>query len=1174
MKNQIKKWREFGLSSLAVNNRKTVYLIITLLLIGGLSAYNNMPRESFPQIQVPEIYVNVPYPGNSPEIITDKIIKPFEKELNKLKGIEKINSTAIQGFGIVKIEFDFGVTPKEAKRAVEEALTDARSTKTFAQDLPIEPTIQEVDVNEFPIININLSGKYPVDILKEKADLIKDRLESISEINSVDIRGVQEKKLKIEIRKYDAEAKRISFSDVESAILSENTTIGAGNLKIDGIDNFIIIEGKFKDFNELNNLVVKHEENDNVYLRDIANVSFADADTTSYARQNGQPVVMLDVKKRAGENIINAIDKLKIQVKNLQSQFPKDMSLTYTNDQSIMIRSQVSNLENSIVFGVVLVVFVLLFFLGLRNALFVGIAIPFSMFLSFIILDFAGVSLNIMVLFSLVLALGMLVDNGIVVVENVYRLMDDGLNAIEATKKGVGEVAWPIIASTATTLAAFVPLALWPGTIGEFMQYLPITLMIVLGSSLFVALVITPVLLAVLMKVESQNQNRKNTLKIFAGVFIFGVLMSFLEFNTLGNLTIIISFLILINGFFLSPGTKWFQERFLPKLESGYQTFLSWVLQKKRPAWIILGTFCTLFMSFVLTGLFPPKVLFFPENQPNYISVFVELPVGTNISKTNSTTLSVKKKITSLLSEPIKGKDSVSYLQSKDQEFIDGKLVETFFVESIIEQVGKGTSDPNSGPSFGETPHKARITISFCEFSHRNGLNTSEVKRLIEQAVMGKFHADVTIVVDKEQSGPPQKSPINIEVTGSENYSELTKRAETVQEYLIKKNIEGIQKLKLDVEVNKSEVQIEINRQYAKRVGLSTSQIAQSIRTSLFGKDVSTYNYGDEDYDINIRFNENDRKDISSILNQKIMFMNNRGVKLSIPISSVVNNVKTINKHAAVVRKNQNNTVTVFSGVQEGYNANEIITVVKKHLAEFSSSKEGQEFVTAGYHYRFTGQMEDQEKELAFLSGALLFAVFLILLILVTQFNAFSSPVIILSSVVLSLAGVFLGIVISRNDFVIIMTMIGIISLAGIVVNNAIVLVDYTNLIRKRKREKLNLDELALSSDEGFRASVIEGCKTRLRPVLLTAVTTILGLFPLASGLNINFFTLINEWDPQIFFGGDNVIFFKPMSLAIIYGLTFATFLTLVVVPIMYYSIYKFKVWLFEKLNWTIKIDL
>ena len=1174
MRKKIDQWREFKLSSLAVNNRKTVYLIITIFLIGGISAYKNMPRESFPQIQVPEIYVNVPYPGNSPEIIADKIIKPFEKELNKLKGIEKITSTATQDFGILKIEFDFAITPKDAKRAVEEALTDARSAKTFAQDLPVEPTIQEIDVNEFPIININLSGEYPVDILKEKAELIKERLESISEINAVEIRGVQEKKVKIEIRKFDAEANRVSFGDIESAIQSENTTIGAGNLKIDGIDNFIIIDGKFKDFDDLNSLVVKHEDNDNVYLRDVANVSFSDADTTSYARQNSQPVVMLDVKKRAGENIINAIDKLKLEIGRLEKSFPSDMRLTYTNDQSVMIRSQVSNLENSIVFGVLLVVFVLLFFLGLRNALFVGIAIPFSMFLSFILLNSAGVSLNIMVLFSLVLALGMLVDNGIVVVENVYRLMDDGLNAFEATKKGIGEVAWPIIASTATTLAAFVPLALWPGIIGEFMQYLPITLMIVLGSSLFVALVITPVLLAVLMKVESDNKNTKRLLKSFAVLVIAGIIMLSIGQNSLGNLSLIIAGLVILNGFVFSPGTLWFQNSFLPRLEFGYQKFLKLVLYKKRPIWVILGTFFTLILSFILTGLFPPKVLFFPENQPNYINVFVELPVGTNISETNAATVSITKEINRVLSQPISKIDSLSYLDASDIEVINNKTIITPFVESIIEQVGKGTSDPNSGPSFGETPNKARITISFCEFSHRKGLNTSKVKRLIEKSLQGKFHADITIVVDKEQSGPPQQPPINIEITGSTDYSELTKRAEILQQFLIKKRIEGVQRLKLDVEVNKSEIQVDVNREYAKRVGLSTGQIAQSIRTSLFGKDVSNYNFNDEDYDINIRYNEKNRRDISSILEQKIMFMNNRGVKLSVPISAVVKNIKKINKYAAVVRKNQNNTVTVFSGVQEGYNANEIISIVKDYLVEFNNTPNGEDFTKDGFSYKFTGQMEDQEKELAFLSSALLFAVFLILLILVTQFNAFSSPVIILSSVVLSLAGVFLGIVISRNDFVIIMTMIGIISLAGIVVNNAIVLVDYTNLIRKRKRKELQLEVEEIVSNEDFKNAVIEGGKTRLRPVLLTAITTILGLFPLASGLNINFFTLVSEGDPQVFFGGDNVIFFKPMSLAIIYGLTFATFLTLVVVPIMYYTIYRFKIWLFKKIGWSVKIEL
>ena len=1174
MKKQIDQWREFGLSSVSVNNRKTVYLIILILLIGGLSGYQNMPRESFPQIQVPEIYVNIPYPGNSPEIITDKIIKPFEKELNKLKGIEKIESTSIQDFGIVKIEFDFAITPKEAKRAVEEALSDARSTKSFAQDLPVEPTIQEIDVNEFPIININLSGEYPVDLLKEKAEVIKDRVEAIAEINAVDIRGVQQKKVKVEIRKYDAEAKNVSFSDIEGAIQSENTTIGAGNLKIDGIDNFIIIEGKFKDYNDLRDLVIKHEDQDNVYLRDVADVSFTDADTTSYARQNGQPVVMLDVKKRAGGNIINAIDQLKVVVEDLKKSFPNDMSLTYTNDQSVMIRSQISNLENSIVFGVILVVFVLLFFLGLRNALFVGIAIPFSMFLSFILLNAAGVSLNIMVLFSLVLALGMLVDNGIVVVENVYRFMDEGYPAIEATKKGVGEVAWPIIASTATTLAAFVPLALWPGIIGEFMQYLPITLIIVLGSSLFVALVINPVLLAVLMKVENEKISNKRFLRSFLLITSIGIVFIFLGIQSMGNLLLIIGGLILLNRYVLFPSTGWFQNKLLPKIEAGYQRFLKWVLHKKRPVWIIVGTFMTLILSFILTGVFPPKVLFFPENQPNYINVFVELPVGTNIAQTNQTTLKIKKEIDNVLNSPISDEDTLSYYEIADIEINDTIITTTPFVSSIIEQVGKGTSDPNAGPSFGETPHKSRITVSFCEFSHRKGLNTSLVKSEIESALMGKFHADITIIVDKEQSGPPQKPPVNIEVTGGMNYGELTKKAEKIQQFIANGNIKGLQKLKLDVEINKAEIQIEIDREYAKRVGLSTGQIAQSLRTSLFGKDVSTYNYKEDDYDINIRFNDTYRTNLNSILQQKVMFMNNRGQKLSIPISAVVKEVKEVNKHAAVVRKNLNNTVTVFAGVQEGYNPNEIINQVKELLAQFDKSDEGVSFINDGYKYKFTGQMEDQQKELSFLSTALLVAVFLILLILVTQFNAFSSPIIILTSVVLSLAGVFLGIVISRNDFVIIMTMIGIISLAGIVVNNAIVLVDYTNLIRKRKRKELDLDVEILLPNEKVKEAVIEGGKTRLRPVLLTAITTILGLFPLASGLNIDFFSLVREWDPKIFFGGDNVIFFKPMSLAIIYGLTFATFLTLVVVPTMYYIIYRFKIWLFQKMNWNIKIEL
>lgn len=1174
-------FKEFGLSTISVNNRKTVYLVILILLLGGASAYMNMARESFPEVQIPKIYANIPYPGNSPEIIEDKIIRPFEKELNTLKGLDKISATAIQDFAVLQIEFDFSVSPKEAKRLVEDALSDARANKTFAQDLPVEPTIQEMDVNDFPIINVNLSGDYPVDFLKEQAEYLQDEIEALGEINTADIRGVQEQKLKIEVRKYDAEAKQISFQDIENAIQSENLTIGAGNLKIGGIDHFVIIEGKYENYEDLKNLVVKHEGTDNIYLHEVADISFGDTDTTSYARQNGKPVVMIDVKKRAGANIIEAIDQVKEIVYRAQkSEIPEDIEVTFTNDQSNKIRSQISNLENSIIFGVILVVGVLLFFLGLRNALFVGIAIPLSMLLSFMLLGAAGVTLNIMVLFSLVLALGMLVDNGIVVVENIYRLMDEGMNSFEAAKKGVGEVAWPIIASTATTLAAFVPLALWPGMMGQFMQYLPITLMIVLSSSLIVALVINPVLTAVLMKVEEEAPNKKRVLLWTTGFFLLAVLFYLGHSWTWGNIMMTIAVLIVSSAFIFNPLTHLFQNKILPRLENGYRNFLSKIMIGKRPGFVLLGTFGILILSFVLLGLFPPKVVFFPDNQPNYLNIFIEHPVGTGIEVTNSTTKEIKEIIDNVLETPRKEKGKeISYNSVYDiskTRLSDGSIhLDTIpFIESVIEQVGKGTSDPMQGPSFGSTPNKARITVSFCEFSHRKGMNTSEVKHAVEKALKGKFNADVKIVVDKEKNGPPQKAPINLEITGPSDYSLLVEEAEKIRQFLDTMNVKGVQKLKLDVDLNKAEIKINLDREYAKRAGMSTGQIASTIRTALFGKDVSTYDTNDETYDINVRMGEKFRGDVDALLDQKVMFMNNRGKKLSIPIRSVVKDIDIVYKNGAIKRNDLTNMVTIISGVEEGENANEIVEQLKVKMDGYKNTDNGVAFERKGFNFNFTGQMEEQAKEMAFLSTALMIAVFLILLIIVTQFNSFSTPTIILMSVVLSLAGVFLGIVISQDDFVIIMTMIGIISLAGIVVNNAIVLVDYTNLLRKRKREDLELTEDDLLPIEEIKQAIIKGGQTRLRPVLLTAITTILGLIPLATGLNINFFTLYSEFDPQIFIGGDNVMFFGPMSWTIIYGLTFATFLTLVVVPVTYYLLYKLKLWVYKIGGWTLRNNL
>jgi multidrug efflux pump subunit AcrB len=1243
--NILDKFKDFTLSTLAVKNRKTVYLILAMILIGGAAAYQSMPRESFPEVQIPQIYVNVPYPGNSPEIITDKIIKPLEKELNKLKGIEKIKSTATQDFGILDIKFKSSVTPDDAKDLVEEALNDARSDKSFAQDLPVEPTVAKFDVSDMPIVNINLSGNYPVQYLKDRAELLKDKIEGLSEVNSADIRGVQDQKLKIEMRKYDAEAKGISFRDIEQAIKNDNLTVGAGNLSIDGIDHFVKIEGKFKTEEEILNLVVKHEGVNDVYLYEVADVSFGDVDISSYARQNGNSVVMLDIKKRAGENIISAIDKIKIIVNQakLNGQLPENLDVTYTNDQSSKIRSQVSNLENSIIFGMLLVIGVLLFFLGLRNALFVGIAIPLSMFMSMVFLNMFGVTLNIMVLFSLVLALGMLVDNGIVVVENVYRLMDEeGMNGIKAAIYGVGEVAWPIIASTATTLAVFIPLALWPGTMGQFMQYLPITLMVVLGSSLFVALIINPVLTAVLMKLEEAKQtyNFKSAVFLLIGL-VLGFGFSLLEtvtgsgfakflavlilgsvvilaplkymfyaketetkyalipglllivFSILfyvfisiltGNILFTLGLLILLNKFYFIPVTDWFQNKILPKIENGYQSVLDYTMKGKRSLWIFIGTFGLLFFSFFLVGAFPPKILFFPDNEPNYFNVFIEHPAGTDINVTNQTTKEVKQVVDAVLNKKHHGKiggKTKDYTYGSAYKVVNIKDVKNhivkdtvYFVESIIEQVGKGTSDNKMGPAFGETPHKAKITVAFCEFKNRQGLSPAKVMKEVQDTLKNWGYADVKIIVDKEKNGPPQEPPVNIEVTGSENYKEIIIGAELIKKYLTDKNVSGVQELTSSVELNKAEINIDLNRAFLRANGMSTGQIASTIRTALFGNDISTFEVDDDIYDINLRLGKQFRGGIDDLLDQKIIFMNNRGQKMNIPIRSVVNDVEINYTNSSIKRTNQINLVTVYSDVEQGANANEVVDKLKGEMEGFSNSPEGQKFEQMGLNYKFSGQMDEQAKEMAFLSKALLIAVFLILFIIIAQFNSFSTPAIILISVILSLVGVFLGIVISRDNFVIMMTMIGIISLAGIVVNNVIVLIDYTNLLRKRRREELGLTETELLPIEDIKSAIIQGGKTRLRPVLLTAITTILGLIPLATGMNIDFFSLYTDLDPQIFFGGDNAIFFGPMSWTIIYGLTFSTFLTLVVVPAMYYLLYRFKLYIYKKMNWELKIDI
>ena len=1075
-----KKIKEFKLSSWAISNRTTVSVITFIIVLSGLLSYTGMARENFPEIIIPQIYVATPYPGNSALDVEKLITKRLEKEINSITGVDKITSNSIQGYSSIVVEFSFDFTPAEALQKVKDKIDVAMADPDFPKDLPSEPSVSEMNFSErIPIMNINLSGEFSMDQLKEYAEYLEDKIEELSEISSVDIRGVQEKELEIAVDLYKMEASKISFNDIENAVAFENMSISGGDILENGIRRTVRVLGEFKDPLAVKDIIVKQEKGNIVYLRDIADVDFKEQEKESFAREYLQPVVMLDVKKRGGQNLLDASTKIDALLEDAAANvFPHNLIISKTNDQSNDTRTMVSDLENSIILGVILVVAVLYFFLGFRNALFVGIAIPLSMFLSFSILSFMGVTLNTMVLFSLVIALGMLVDNGIVVVENVYRLMDEGYPRIKAAKLGVGEVAMPIIASTATTLAAFLPLILWEGIMGEFMKWLPITLIIVLSSSLFVALIINPMLISVYMKVMPKKESKVT---------------------------------------------------FISKLETLYERFLSYALKGKKPGSIIVGTFGLLILAGFLMYAFPPKILFFPNTDAKQVFVFIEYPIGTDIEETNLISMKIEK-------------DIEDYL--KKYEVND----ENFLITSVIGQVGEGTSDPSRGQEGGKSPNKARITIDFVKYQDRQGVNTETVLRDIRNLLQG--YPGVSIVVDKPADGPPTGAPINIEVKG-DDYVLILETANRLKSFINNSNIGGIEELKLDIDQGKPELLVSVDRQKARRLGISTGQIGANLRTALYGKEISTYKNAEDDYPINLRLKDEMRYNKSALLDQKITFRNQSDGQIKqVPISAVAT-TENQSSFSAIKRIDMERVVTIFSNVLNDYNPTEVNDKIRSIAKKFEIPKN----ITIS----FTGEQEKQAEEMAFLSRALLIAVLLIFLILVAQFNSATTPIIISISVFLSLIGVLFGLLIFRMDFVILMTMIGIISLAGIVVNNAIVLIDYINLTIIRKRRELGLEQTDKLTPSLLVECVVEAGRTRLRPVILTAITTILGLLPLALGININFRTLITQLNPNFYIGGENVAFWGPMGWAIIFGLSFATFLTLVVVPILFYLINKLK---------------
>lgn len=1109
--------REFGISSLSVDNRTSVVILTLIITFLGMFAYRTMPKESFPEIVIPTVYVGTAYPGNSPVDMENLITRPIEKELKSINNLKDVSSTSIQDFSSIVVEFNPNVDISKALQDVKDAVDKAKSE--LPSDLDRDPDVLEINTSEFPIMNVNISGNYTEQELKKYGEFLEDEIEKLSEISSADLSGTIEREIQINADLYKMESHGVTFSDISSAVADENVTISGGNILSGDYRRTLRIAGEFTDPMQLENVIVKTENNNIVYLRDVASVSDTYKERESYARSNKLPVVTINVVKRSGENLLDASDKIKELIEEVKiNRFPEDLAVTITNDQSKATRSQVDNLENSIISGVILVVLVLMFFLGFRNALFVGIAIPLSMFISFLVLNSLGVTLNLMVLFSLILALGMLVDNGIVVVENIYRLMQEGKSPVRAAKEGVGEVAWPIITSTATTLAAFLPLAFWDDIIGEFMKYLPITLIIVLSSSLFVALVINPVLTALFMKI--QDVDEKKPVKkpmIVAGVLTFLAIVSyFITWIALGNLLFLAALLTIFNVFALRKAIRWFQNVFLVKLENMYENTLHFALRGMKPYFFFVGTILLLVVSLVLLGIRAPQILFFPDNQPSLVSIYMEKPIGTDIEATNDFVHQLEDDLFELL-EPYES-----------------------IIESVITQIGEGTGDPLEGPSQATTPHKAKITIGFEEYQFREGVNTNEVMEKIRNLAEG--YPGVLVTVDKQRNGPPVGKPINIEVSG-EDFDQLITFVNQLREHINESGIQGIEELKTDLELGNPELIIDIDREKARRFGLSTSTIANELRTALFGLEVSKFKEGEDDYPIQLRLAKEYRYDIGALLNKKISFRDKFGNLKEIPISSVAS-LEYSSTYGSVKRKDLERVITLFSNVNDGYNATEINNEIKRLVQDFE--------VPEGIDLSFTGEQEEQAKSAEFLTRALLISISLIFLIIVAQFNSVTTPFIIMASVIFSTIGVFLGLVAFNMNFVIIMTGIGIISLAGVVVNNAIVLIDYTNLVRARRKEELNIPEGEFLAKEELLDSIIQGGKIRLRPVLLTAVTTVLGLIPLALGMNIDFYGLLSSFDPKFYIGGDNADFWGPMAWTVIFGLTFATFLTLVIVPVMY----------------------
>ena len=1096
-------YKEFAPTSWAIDHETSVGVLLFFIIILGFLSYRTIPRESFPEVEIPTIAVNTIYPGVSPADIESLLTRPLEEELSTISDIKDLTSTSVEGYSSIIAEFETSVNLDEALQKIREKVDLAKT------ELPAEaedPSIFEFSFSEIPIMQVNLAGQYDLVRLKEVGQALQDRIEQIPSVLRVEVRGGLEREVKVDVQLDRLQFYDLSINDVIDAIRNENVNIPGGSIDVGSFTYLVRVDGEFDDPTAIDDLVIEAESGRPVYVRDVATVEFGFQDRTSFARLDDSPVVTLDIIKRSGYSIIETSDMVKVAVLEMEPILPPTTVVKVTSDQSTQVGDMVSNLENNIISGLILIVIVLLFFLGVGNSLFVAISIPLSMLLTFVVLNALEITLNMVVLFSLILALGMLVDNAIVVVENIYRYVEEGWDKREASKKATGEVAGPVIAATLTTLAAFAPLMFWPGQVGEFMGFMPITLIIALSSSLFVALLIIPTLCARFLRLESEpTQKLPPMARRVLMVMTVGIFFLIGLANPLSALVTLMLVIFVFAGyrFLVRDISRKFQGSWLPNIMESYTKKLETAIDSNKV--VLLSSISGLFLTLLVFSWANSGVEFFPEDMPpEDIMVDVQLPVGSRAEATDE----IAQQMEMTISEA-------------------NGIVDASSVVATLGGSGSGGSNPMGGGASG--PNTGRVTVSMVEFGSRQFDARDFLAEM--QASLGTEVAGAEITVDQSASGPAQGLPINIEITG-EDPAVLKDLSDQVLSTLQNNSVYGkLVGLESDLDQARPELSVYVDREKAALYGVSSREVGLAIRSAIQGVEAAKYRTGSDEYDIVVRLAQEYRDELESLRELTVMSEGNQIPLLSVADWEVGEGLGSIQ------RKNQVRMATISADTRTGLNSNAILAEVMEVLVDFSENN-----MPVGYQLQYTGQAEEQQEAMDFLVKAFLLGLGLIAMILVTQFNSVVKPVIILASVLLSTAGVFWGLIIFRMPFVIIMTGVGLISLAGIVVNNAIVMIDYIDVLRSR--DGLDIKE-----------ALLRGGQVRFRPVILTAVTTALGLVPLAMGLNFDFLGLFTKLNPDLYWGGMQAAWWGPMAIAVIVGILFATFLTLVLVPVLYYML-------------------